>query len=106
MYEISNIYKFANIDSGFVYLGKLAAETQKQNNRKEEAKCYMVYAGYFSSTGNAEKVNEYYLKALKIREEIHDTSGIANCYIGMGRVYLGQRDYEKAFEVLSKARQI
>jgi len=102
--EISNIYKFANIDSGWVYLKKFLEETQKQKNKKEEARCYMMYAGYFG--GNSEKTNEYYLKALKIREEIQDTAGIGNCYIGLGRIYNSQKEYQKAFDVLTKAVEI
>ncbi|MEW6469260.1 MAG: SpoIIE family protein phosphatase [Bacteroidota bacterium] len=106
LYSIAGLYKFANTDSGMLYLKKLLNETKRQQNRKEEGKCYMLYASYYTSAGNWEATNEYYLKALRVREEIRDTAGIGNVYIGMGRIYMAQRNYVKAKEVLTKALEL
>ncbi|HEX7415425.1 MAG TPA: tetratricopeptide repeat protein, partial [Bacteroidia bacterium] len=60
---------------------------------------------YFQQ-GNFPKALDYYLKALKIDEELNDKSGIANVLVNIGIFYKDQGDYQKALDYYFKALKI
>ena len=57
---------------------------------------------YFQQ-GNYPKALDYYLKSLKIDEEINDKSGMADILVNIGIFYKDQGDYPKALDYYFKA---
>ncbi len=53
-----------------------------------------------------DKAFEYYLKSLKIFEELGDKKKVATCFNNMGNVYFDQNIYYKAFEYYQKSLKI
>ena len=60
---------------------------------------------YFQQ-GNYPKALDYYLKALKIDEELNDKSGMADILVNIGIFYKDQGDYPKALDYYFKALKI
>ncbi|MFH1322030.1 MAG: tetratricopeptide repeat protein [Bacteroidota bacterium] len=56
--------------------------------------------------GNYEKAIEYYLKALKIQEDLGNKDGIAGILNNIGNIYIIWKNYTKALEFYSKSLQI
>jgi len=50
-------------------------------------KCYNNIGALFSFGNNQPSSLEFYLKSLKIAEQLHDTLGLANCYNNIGYLY-------------------
>jgi PAS domain S-box-containing protein len=63
--------------------------------------------GYvYKQRGNLTKALEWYLKSLKIREEIGNKSGIANSINNIGRIYNIKGDNDKALECYNRSLKI
>lgn len=59
-----------------------------------------------NTNGDASNGMSYYQKALKIREQIVDKSGIAHSFINIGVIYSEQGDVQKALDYYRKALAI
>ncbi len=70
------------------------------------AQTYGNLAVYQTILGNYTVALDFYLKALKLDEELGDKTGIAKRYGNIGLLYMGQEDYPQALEYLFKALKI
>ncbi len=66
--------------------------------KKGKARAFNNIATNYNVQSDYLKALDYYLMALKIYEEINDTSGMANVLINIGINYLHRFDYKKARE--------
>jgi len=55
---------------------------------------------------NTEKATAYILQALRLREKIHDSTGIAFSYTNLALVYAANNDIEKAIEYNNKSIEL
>jgi tetratricopeptide (TPR) repeat protein len=85
---------------------KLANSLQDEKGKKWVAKAFNTIGIAFNNKGNYPKAIEYYLKTLKLKEEIGDKRGIGACYGNIGIVYKNQSNYPKALEYLLKTLKI
>ena len=68
--------------------------------------CYVPLGNIQYDQGNFNKALEYFLKALKIHEELGNTLQKAGCYINIGNVYFDQGLYDKATDCYFKSLKI
>ncbi len=105
-------------DKAIEYFLKSFKIDEELGNKHGMSKCYNNIGIVYKEQGSNDKVhpvkrdslfnraNEYYLKSLKIREELGDKNGIANCYNNIGIVCNEQGSYNKAIEYYLKALKI
>lgn len=74
--------------------------------KKGLAKAYGSIGIVFSEQSNYAKALKYYLKSVKIYEEINDTAKCAKLYNNIGIVYKSQSSHFKALEYFIKAQRI
>ena len=74
--------------------------------KKGLAKAYGSIGIVFSEQSNYAKALKFYLKSVKIYEEINDTAKCAKLYNNIGIVYKSQSFHFKALEYFIKAQQI
>jgi tetratricopeptide (TPR) repeat protein len=112
--ELSKSYRDRNrLDSSAVFANKVieVGKRLQQRSSSKEILRQMIY-GYsnlaviFRNLGKFPESLQNALNALKIRESIRDTLGIANSYVNMGNVYLAQKNYEEALSDYTKALDI
>ncbi|HXD92592.1 MAG TPA: tetratricopeptide repeat protein [Bacteroidia bacterium] len=60
----------------------------------------------FMNKGDLPKALDYFLKSLKLYEEIQDKKGIGYCYVYLGQFYFYQSNDLKALEYIQKALKI
>ena len=70
--------------------------SERLNYQKGKANTYFWMAESIRGEGKYEQAFKYYSYALKIRETEKDNIGITQCYLGMGAIYVEQKDYSKA----------
>ncbi len=68
--------------------------------------CYVPLGNIQYDQGNYGNALEYFLKALKIHEELKNTQQISGCYINIGNVYFDQGLNDKATDCYFKALKI
>ena len=73
--------------------------------KKGLAKAYGSIGIVFSEQSNYAKALKYYLKSVKIYEEINDTAKCAKLYNNIGIVYKSQSSHFKALEYFIKANE-
>lgn len=81
---------------------KLLGKPQYSNNysvKRELGRVYQRFSNYYQNIGVLPKAFDYYLMALKIREEIQDTEGIAESLNTGGNLYKDQGNLQKSLEM-------
>jgi tetratricopeptide (TPR) repeat protein len=68
--------------------------------------CYGNIGIVYKNQSNYPKALEYYLRQLKICEEIKNKKGEGNCYSSIGNIYYNQANYSKALEFYQKSLKI
>jgi len=76
---------------------------QSSKQKLYEAKALNTIGLAFMNKSSYPKAIDYFLKALKINEEIKDRQGIGLCYINIGIIYYYQSNFQKALEYYFKA---
>jgi tetratricopeptide (TPR) repeat protein len=84
----------------------LADSLPFEKGKKWVAKALNIMGASYTNKGNYPKALEYYLKTLKIREEIGDKQGVGTCYNNIGVVYQYQNNCSKALEYYLKVLKI
>ncbi|PIP54973.1 MAG: hypothetical protein COX07_02435 [Bacteroidetes bacterium CG23_combo_of_CG06-09_8_20_14_all_32_9] len=74
--------------------------------KKGMAQCYNNIGNVHYYQGSYDNAIEYYLKSLKIKEELNDKKGMSNCYNNIGGIYIIQSSYDKAIESYLKSLKI
>ena len=82
---------------------KALKTAQGLNNKGMIAYCYVNLGRTFRSQKKYKEAQEYYLKALNIRKELKDVSGILTSEVDLAEVYRLEKNYEKALEYFSVA---
>jgi tetratricopeptide (TPR) repeat protein len=75
-------------------------------DKKDEAHWLLMSGDAHWSSGNFQRANEYYKKALSVYNQIQNEEGEARGYIGIGNVYHRTGNLEKAIENHMKALDI
>ena len=74
--------------------------------RNGMTQCYVPLGNIQYDQGNYSNALKYYLKALKIHEELGNTQQISGCYINIGNVYFDQGLNDKSTDCYFKALKI
>jgi signal transduction histidine kinase len=95
---IWNGYLFTQPDSAFHY-AQLEYEFAKSKGLKTQMADALNAQGIsFAIRGNYDSAIDYFIKSLKIKEEIGDQEGIANLLNNIGIIYEDQGDYTRAVD--------
>ncbi|MCD6366890.1 MAG: tetratricopeptide repeat protein, partial [Bacteroidales bacterium] len=91
---------------------------EELSDKKGMSVCYNNIGGIHYYQGSYDKIHpvkrdslfnraiEYYLKSLKIKEELSDKKGMSSCYNNIGAVHYEQGSYDKAIEYFLKSLKI
>ncbi|NCO55997.1 MAG: tetratricopeptide repeat protein, partial [Bacteroidetes bacterium] len=97
-------------NSGFNIYKTIIAKTKSSEIKKKAKKgmsaCYNNIGNVHREQGNYPKAIEYFLKSLKIDEELGDKKGMSACYNNIGNVHREQGNYPKATEYFLKSLKI
>ena len=86
-----------------LYLDLSHKESLKYNNKKQLGRSLNDLGSYFRKQNKVDTALILYQKALKIRTEIKDTSGISKVYNNLGILYSVTSQYDKATKNLKQA---
>lgn len=90
-----------------VFESEINSDSKKDDAIKNGlARAYGSIGIVFSEQSNYSKALQYYLKAVKIYEEIKDETKVARIYNNIGVVYKSQNEEFKALEYFIKAQKI
>ena len=108
---INSNYKDAilHFNSAIEFYTKAQSSCPKGSLKKIKnglARAYASIGVVNSEVNNYSIALEYYLKALKIYQEIHQKNSISKAYNNIGIIYKSQKNYSKAIDYLQKALQI
>ena len=106
LHAIVTMYRDNDPDTAIILAEQELKLAQTSKQRKYEGSAVNFIGFAYMNKGNYPKALEYYLKALKIREEIGDKKGMGACYGNMGIVYQNQSNYLKALEYYLKSLQL
>ena len=117
--EIGDIYEFQLPDTSIVYYQKAIALAEKSlvtshslspivaTTIKKYLASSIRYIGIiYTNQGFYDKGIEFYLKALKISEELGDKKGVSRCYTSIGIVQYYQGNFEKSIGYFLKSINI
>ena len=108
LYTLANSYLDNNPYTAIVFAQLELQLAEKTNQPKYKAKALNLIGVLHKNKGLYPLALDYFLKALKIFEEIKDNRGIGNCYANMGNIYAEQKEFAKALQFYKrslKARQ-
>jgi len=108
LYNLANSYLDNNPYTAIVFAQLELQLAEKTNQPKYKAKALNLIGVLHKNKGLYPLALDYFLKALKIFEEIKDNRGIGNCYANMGNIYAEQKEFTKALQFYKrslKARQ-
>ena len=114
MHAIANIYRDNKPDSCIILaeleltLATSLSEIKGQikEGKKYQSKAFNIMGVAFRNKGDYPKAIEYYLKAIKLREEIGDKNGVGMSYTNIGVVYHYQANYPQALSYYLKALKL
>ena len=103
--KIASIYtRTGSFDSAMIYFQKsISFQDNYTNSKMGLARTYSSMGVLLYKNYQYEKALEYDKKAIKMYEELHDTTGIIDLYNNMAIVYADQKNRKKAIEILEKA---
>ncbi len=73
---------------------------------KSEAEAYNHLGVAYNNIGNSHESVKYFLKALRIMEQIDDQDGIADSHVNLGQANFYLDDFDKALEYFQKALDV
>ncbi|OFX16369.1 MAG: hypothetical protein A2033_00205 [Bacteroidetes bacterium GWA2_31_9] len=113
--EIATLFKYVNPDSAIVIYQNavdIADKNLKQKNSDNntfyllKASSLRYIGNVYINNANYEQAMNYYLKALKLNQQIKNQKGISSCLTNIGIVNSFQGFYDIALEYYSKALKI
>lgn len=113
--EIATLYKTVNPDSAIIIYQKAIDIADKNLNQKSasskvfnllKASSLRYIGNVYINNANYEKAMDYYLKALKLNQQIKNQKGISSCLTNIGIVNSYQGFYDIALEYYNKALKI
>jgi len=103
LYDLANGYLDNNPYTAIVFAQLELQLAEKTNQPKYKAKALNLIGVLHKNKGLYPLALDYFLKALKIFEEIKNNRGIGNCYANMGNIYAEQKEFTKALQFYKKA---
>jgi len=94
--KVGSIYKNIIPDTTLYYYNLALTAAIMTNSKKHNALCLGNIGSLYQKRGAFDKAIEYYLKSLKIYEELVDKIGISMCYISIGMIQQDQGMYDIA----------
>ncbi len=104
--KIANFYLKSNPDSAKYYANRCLHEAEKKDMVRFVARAYTLLGIEMSNKGEYEKALEFYLKSLKINEQLKDETAIAGNNNNIGLAFLDMGNFTLALEYYNKALQI
>ncbi len=77
-----------------------------KNGKIGKARCYGTMANIYNGQTNYPKALTFYLKGLKLSEELGQKQAVANIYANVASLYSNQTEYQKALQYYFKALKI
>lgn len=106
LYRLSYYYQMSRPDSALL-LAQLSYHLSVKNNfLKGQSWSLNQIAGAFNRLGDYAKALEYYIRQLKIEEQLHNAYNIAVVHMDMALVYNSDKDADKALFYAFKADSI
>lgn len=98
-------YDHLNRDSGIAFQSARHAETiaDKIEYRDGLAGAYSLLGNNYLDFGDHEMASTYYLKGLRLEEELGNDRGIASALNNLSLIYVEQEDYDTAAEYLEES---
>ncbi len=104
MLDLHDIYSYCGRFNYATDIAKEASQIAKNANDKNlEALCLHKVGNIFYFKSENEQALEYYSKALEIRQDIHDTLGMAATTSNMGLIYLAAGLWDDAIVYFNRA---
>jgi two-component system NtrC family sensor kinase len=94
------------IDSTLFYLNKSEALSKQLNNKRLEARTYLLYEDSYKARAQYNKAEPYALKALQLYEAEEDVLGTAEAYLRLSDLFYYQDVYDKGMEYARNAIQL
>lgn len=94
---------FVDVNKAALLAGEALNRSLNGNYLSGQAHAYRVLASIYYNLKSIYPAAEYLSRAIKIFEFLHDSAGIANCYLTQGFAYRNEEKYEKAIETNRKA---
>ena len=108
--KVMALVKLSFYDQSFQHGLDLAQKgltlSRKIKYKRGEAACLQQIGNQYNMISNCPVSLNYFLQALKIREQLNDKNGMAASYMGIGIIYKQQGDYTNAINYYRKADSI
>ncbi len=104
--RLIDYHLFRNPDSANLYANKLLAEAENINNKVYQSLAWrgISICNFYEAKYDQAEVD--ILKAVKLQEQIGDTSGLANSYKILTGIYWETERYDKSIEISFKALKL
>lgn len=99
-------YRFTDPSKSLVYYSSALALANKLALKNKVGFIYHCMGLLYLNQGSYPDALQYFLKALKVREAIRDTLGIANSLNRIGLVYYAQQDFNSAKKYYGQVLEI
>lgn len=101
--EIGNLLRFDNFDTALYYYNKSLDISYSKNLKLYQAKSLRMISVLHYYHYNYEKSIEFFLKTIKVYEEINDVNGIIRCYNNLGLIKTEQSQFNEALDYFNNA---
>ena len=98
-------YTGGHIPAAENYISRTISLMERANIVKNRANYMTLYADILRDRGKFTEAQDCLFKAVRIAEALKDTFALGMCYKGIGHVYVGTQNMDKALEFYRKAYQ-
>ncbi len=99
-------YLFTQPDSAFYFAQEMLEFAETKKELKYIGAALNIQGISFAIRGNYDTAVIFFLKGLKLFEEIENKEGIGNSYIALGNIHKFQGEFDKAVEYYSKSLKL
>ena len=98
-------YEGGHIPAAENYISRTISLMEQANIVKNRANYMTLYANILTDRGKYTEAQDCLFRAVRIAESVKDTFALGLCYMGIGHVYVGSSNIDKALEYYRKAYQ-
>jgi tetratricopeptide (TPR) repeat protein len=98
-------YTGGHIPAAENYISRTISLMERANIVKNRANYMTLYADILRDRGKFTEAQDCLFRAVRIAESVKDTFALGLCYKGIGHVYVGSNNMDKALEYYRKAYQ-
>ncbi len=100
-------FHYINKPDTAIIIAKTALDlAQKSKQKYFEGESLRLLGATYLNKGEYTTSMDYYLKTIKIFEEIHYNKGVATCLMSLGNIYSSRSDYPKGLEYYFKSLKV